>query len=345
MAARMPTPPGQLPLFADPSPPPPAPASSPFADRNSSRLRDWADMGVFLGTSSWKYPGWGGQVYNRKYASKRQFEDTFIAEYATLFPTVCADFALYDFPHASTMARIANATPEHFRLSLKVTDRITVQRYPGLPRFGAMAGKVNPDFLNVDLFAEAFVRPLEALGPKVGAVILEFSEFATGSGMDMWAFAEAMDGFLPQLPRHLEYGVEVRNRDFLQAPYLGVLARHKVAHVLNNWTRMPSIHQQLQVPGTLDAPHGVLRALLKPGRKYAEAVEKFQPYTHVQEENPELRQGLVESVERAVEEGRKLFAYVNNRAEGNAPGTIDAILEKLEPARGRRKALHRQARP
>ncbi len=37
-------------------------------------------------------------------------------------------------------------------------------------------------------------------------------------------------------------------------------------------------------------------------------------------------------------EGRKLFAYVNNRAEGNAPLTIDAVLEKLEPTRRKRRA-------
>ena len=79
------------------------------------------------------------------------------------------------------------------------------------------------------------------------------------------------------------------------------------------------------------------RALLKPGRLYADAVERFQPYERIQEENPELRDGLVQSVERAVAEGRKLFAYVNNRAEGNAPLTIDAVLEKLEPTRGRRR--------
>ena len=323
---------GQLALFGEPPPP-----TSAYVERNRERLRDWAALGIYFGTSSWKYPGWTGQVYNRPYTSQRQFEDTCIAEYATLFPTVCADFALYDFPHLTTMRRIADATPPHFRLSLKVTDRVTVQRFPMLPRFGALAGQLNPDFLNVDLFAESFVAPLAPLGDKVGTVIFEFSEFAPHTGMDTVAFAERMDAFLPQLPTHLRYGVEVRNRAFLDPLYLRVLAKHKVAHVLNNWTRMPPIVQQLEVPGTMEAPHGVIRALLKPGRKYAEAVEKFQPYTHIQEENLELRDGLVQSVERAVEQGRQLFSYVNNRAEGNAPGTIDAILEKLEPTRRRKK--------
>ena len=323
--------PNQLPLFAEP-----APRQPELLARLQPRLRAWADDGIYFGTSSWKYPGWQGQVYNKTYKSKRAFEETCIAEYAETFPTVCADFALYDFPHATTMRRIADATPQHFTLSLKVTDRITILRYPTLPRFGANAGRENPDFLNAELFHDAFLQPLAELRGKVGAIIFEFSTFAPASGMDVGQFAERMDAFLAKLPPGFHYAVEVRNREFLQPAWLDVLKRHHVAHVLNNWTRMPPILEQLHVPGALPAEFGVIRALLKPGRAYAEAVERFQPYTHIHEENPELRAGLVESVERAVAEGRKLFAYVNNRAEGNAPLTIDAVLEKLEPSRRRR---------
>ena len=43
-------------------------------------------------------------VYNRTYPSKKAFDQECIAEYAELFPTVCADFALYDFPDAGTDA-------------------------------------------------------------------------------------------------------------------------------------------------------------------------------------------------------------------------------------------------
>lgn len=323
---------GQLALFAEPPPP-----KSPYVQRNQARLREWAEDGIYFGTSSWKYPGWQGLVYNRPYRSQKAFEQTCIAEYAETFPTVCADFALYDFPRAETMAQLAEATPEHFKLSLKCTDRITMLQFPTLPRYGALAGKDNPDFLNLPLFGEQFLQPLEQLHGKVGAIIFEFSTFAKTSGMDVQHFAAAMDTFLAQLPKGLTYAVEVRNREFLTAEYLQVLENHQVAHVLNNWTRMPSIREQLQLAGTMAGPTSVIRALLKPGRPYAEAVEKFQPYERIQEELPDLREGLVQSVERAVEEGRKLFSYVNNRAEGNAPLTIDAVLEKLEPIRGRRR--------
>jgi hypothetical protein len=35
-------------------------------------------------------------------------------------------------------------------------------------------------------------------------------------------------------------------------------------------------------------------------------------------------------VRRCVAEGRQLYAYVNNRAEGNSPKTIEAILDILD---------------
>ena len=143
----------QLSLFADAAPPKPE-----LLARLQPRLRAWAEDGIYFGTSSWKYPGWQGQIYHKAYKSQRAFEQTCIAEYAETFPTVCGDFALYDFPHPTTMRRIADATPEHFTLSLKVTDRITIFRYPALPRYGSHAGRENNDFLNPDLFQAAFLR-------------------------------------------------------------------------------------------------------------------------------------------------------------------------------------------
>jgi hypothetical protein len=103
-----------------------------------------------------------------------------------------------------------------------------------------------------------------------------------------------------------------------------------VAHVLNSWTKMPPIIEQIQLAGVLSAKFSVARALLRPGRTYQDAVEMFQPYEAIKEENPEIRLGLAETVRRCVAEGKQLYAYVNNRAEGNSPKTIEAILDILD---------------
>ena len=139
-----------------------------------------------------------------------------------------------------------------------------------------------------------------------------------------------MDGFFAKLPKGYAYAIEVRNREFLTGEYLTMIQSHGIAHVLNSWTRMPPIIEQLQVSGVLSAPFSVARALLKPGRTYQEAVETFQPYDAIREENPELRLGLAEAARRCLADGRQLYAYVNNRAEGNSPKTIEAILDMLD---------------
>lgn len=303
---------------------------SEYVLRNRERLQRWASKGIHFGSSSWKYPGWKGTIYNRMYKSKRSFNEHCLEEYAGVFSTVCADFALYDFPDASQMKLIHDATTGAFKVSLKVTDRITIKRYPSLPRFGALAGTVNPDFLNVELFEDAFLRPIEELGKKRGAIIFEFSTFHQNSGIAYGQYVDLLDAFLSRLPKGHEYAVELRNSGFLTTEYLQMLASHNVAHVLNNWTRMPPIIDQIKIAGILTTSFSVARALLKPGRTYEQAVELFQPYDAVKEENPELRMGLVESIHRCIAEGRSLYAYVNNRAEGNSPKTIEGILDMLD---------------
>src|SRR6516164_6836842 len=54
-----------------------------------------AAKGVYVGTSSWKYEGWFGQLYTparyeyRGKFAKTRFERDCLAEYAEVFKTVC----------------------------------------------------------------------------------------------------------------------------------------------------------------------------------------------------------------------------------------------------------------
>lgn len=308
---------------------PQVPASE-YVARNKERIQRWASKGIRFGTSSWKYAGWKDLIYTRQYPSKKAFEQECLAEFSELFPTVTADFALYDFPKEEKMQAIHDQTTDHFKLSLKVTDRITIKRYPNIPRYGANAGTQNPDFLNVELFEDAFLKPIEALKAKRGVIIFEFSTFHPNSGVTLETFGEMVNTFLGRLPKEYEYAVELRNSEFLTIEYFTMLASHGVAHVLNNWTRMPPILNQIQLAGVLTAPFSVARALLKPGRTYEQAVEMFHPYDRIKEENPELRLGIIEAVRKCLDEGRSLYVYVNNRAEGNSPKTIEGILNGLD---------------
>src|SRR5262245_58077386 len=116
-----------------------------------------AHQGVYLGTSSWKYEGWLHQLYTparyeyRGKMAKTRFQRECLSEYAEVFKTVCVDAAYYTFPSEQYLARMVNQAPDDFLFGLKVTDTITIKKYPNLDRFGEQAGKPNENFLNAEL--------------------------------------------------------------------------------------------------------------------------------------------------------------------------------------------------
>ncbi len=160
------------------------------------------------------------------------------------------------------------------------------------------------------------MEPLEPYRARIPVLIFEFG----ARGASLREFAAALDPFLGQLPATFRYAIEVRNRDYLQPLYFDCLRSHGVAHVLNAWARMPLLSEQMALPGAFPADFTVVRALLRQGRPYEEAVERFRPYDKVQDENPEARESLRALIQRMREERRTSYIFVNNRLEGNAPG-------------------------
>lgn len=131
----------------------------------ATQLRELAQHGVFVGTSSWKYPGWRGMLYDearytyRGRFAETRFEKQCLAEYAEVFKTVCVDAAYYKFPDHRYLDGMVSQVPPDFLFAFKVTDEITIKKFTNLPRFGLRAGKSNENFLNAGLFASAFLKP------------------------------------------------------------------------------------------------------------------------------------------------------------------------------------------
>ncbi len=59
------------------------------------------------------------------------------------------------------------------------------------------------------------------------------------------------------------------------------------------------------------------------------AKKRAEPYTKIVGELPEMRRETVELVRKAVVENRRAYVLVNNRSEGNAPLTVQALTEML----------------
>ena len=71
----------------------------------------------------------------------------------------------------------------------------------------------------------------------------------------------------------------------------------------------------------------------------------FEPYERVQEPNPELRLDLIRLMEEAVRRRIEALIVVNNRVEGNAPGTIRAVLDEWRTGRSARAASASRSGP
>jgi uncharacterized protein YecE (DUF72 family) len=77
---------------------------NPRREALAQKATDLAAQGVYIGTSSWKYPGWRGQIYDsQRYEYRGKFALTrfnreCLWEYAEVLRTVCVDAAYYNFP-------------------------------------------------------------------------------------------------------------------------------------------------------------------------------------------------------------------------------------------------------
>jgi uncharacterized protein YecE (DUF72 family) len=286
---------------------------------------------IRFGTSTWTYDGWSGEVYHRAYRGAQPARR--LEEYARypLFRTVGIDSAFYEPPAEPVLTAYARALPPGFPCVSKVWDRITARRFNQDARWGNLAGQRNPDFLNADLFKEAVLAPYaRAFRDHAGAFVFEFQAMRGKDLPEPAAWAAELDAFLGRLPGNFRYAVELRNPELLTDAHGTVLASHGVAHVFNSWTGMPTIGEQLELPWAFSAGFTVARALLRPGRAYADAVKLFEPYDRIRDPQPEVRQDLLRLIAEAVKRRMEALILVNNRLEGNAPGTIRALVEMLE---------------
>ena len=316
-----------LPLFEEPQ---------PEAKQNlGPKLARLASQQLYMGTSSWKYEGWLDQVYTperyfvRGRFSRRKFEAECLAEYAETFPVVCGDFSFYQFPTAEFWQKLFGSSPSALKIALKVPEEITVRVFPIHARYGGRAGVPNPNFLNAELLKSEFLDLLEPFAHRVAVVIFEFGSMPKSAFGTTAEFLNVLEPLLLVLPRSYRYAVEIRNPEFLEPHYFELLAEQNIAHVFNSWTRMPSISHQMRVQSAFTADFVVARALLRMGRKYERAVQQFAPYRAIQEPNHEVREALRNLLIRAKQRAEPAYIFVNNRLEGNAPGTIEAVVDSL----------------
>ena len=244
-----------------------------------------------------------------------------------LFRTVGNDSTFYRPPTSNQLRNYLKQIPEDFEMCCKVWEELTIHTFSSHPRYGTKAGQANPRFLDAGLFKEVVLAPYREAGfePHTGPFLFEFQRHAIPAR----DFVAKLDTFFAQLPHDFSYAVEIRNAGMVGPLYRDMLAGHGVAHVYNHWSYMPSLAEQHQKMGSYTAPFTVQRLLTPLKMSYEAAKRRAEPYDKIVGELPDMRKEALVLIKDAIGQNRRAYVLVNNRLEGNAPLTVQALTDLL----------------
>lgn len=282
--------------------------------------------GLYLGGSTWSFPGWAGTVYDGDYTESKLAREG-LGAYGRypLFRAAGIDRTFYRPVPAEELARYAAQVPEDFRFLVKAHEAITLPRFPDRPRYGAVRGQDNPQFLDAAYATDAVVAPfVEGLGGKAGALLFQFGPQGLGGPR----FADRLHAFLAALPRGPVYAVEVRQRELLTPAYAEALAATGACPCLNVYPRMPEIRAQAVLTGAERGRILILRWMLA-GGTYEEAGKRYAPFNRLAAPDPAARRAIAELARGALAEGQPFLATINNNAEGCAPLSAVELVKEI----------------
>jgi uncharacterized protein YecE (DUF72 family) len=81
---------------------------------------------------------------------------------------------------------------------------------------------------------------MDVLGTKLGPIVFQFPFFGKSAFQDRHEFLDRLTPFLAKLPPGYKFSIEIRNRNWLDAEFAGLLRDRGIALVLQDrwsWTR------------------------------------------------------------------------------------------------------------
>lgn len=282
---------------------------------------------LYLGASSWSFPGWQGIVYNRRYPEAILAKEG-LAAYARhpLLRTVGIDRSYYAPLSSEVYREYANQAPRHFRFVVKACESCvgaTVRRSANEPEVP------NPLFLDPDYAAEELVAPmLEGLKEKAGVLLFQFPPQTGLLPGDYRDFRLRLENFLNQLPAGPVYAVELRNRSLLTPDYFQMIRDAPAVHCFNVHPRSLPLDRQVELAEPRDSTL-LVRWMLHPGLEYEEAKKRYAPFDSLVDPQPAARSQIAQLCREALDRDDEAFVIVNNKAEGSAPLSVLALAELM----------------
>lgn len=260
---------------------------------------------IRLGTCAWSFDDWKGNFYPEKIAPAAM-----LPFYARYFSAVEIDSTFYATPAASAVEAWSARTPPHFRFTAKMPKAITHEK-----RLRACERET-----------DLFLQSLRPLGEKLGAVLLQFSEwFEPGGGN-----AAALQTWLEQHGRRgVRLALELRHPAWRSPEMLELLRAHGVALAWNDLSRLedaasePARHPEPTVPFVYARLMGDQKTKFRPdgGRVHR--------YGSLMWPRSAALRAWAERLRLAGLAGAEVYVFVNNHYEGSSPLTCERLAREL----------------
>jgi uncharacterized protein YecE (DUF72 family) len=295
---------------------PPSPAALAAAQKLSAFIH--------LGTSSWSYAGWNGLLYDGAYAETKLAREGLGAYSAhPLLRTVGIDRTFYAPIAERDYQHYASQVPSHFRFLVKAPMAIT----SSYVRSDDGKFSDSPFFLDAHYAIDEFIAPCTAgLGSKLGPMVFQFPPQGRQHTHNPDAWINNLYRFLRRLPPGFLYAVEIRDTELLTHRFFMCLKTAGVKFCIASHAKMPNPSVQIAAMNAVMEPGAlVARWSLHSGFKYADAKARYFPFNQLVDPDLDSRASLATAALAAVEAGYPAFVIVNNKAEGSAPLSIEAL--------------------
>jgi uncharacterized protein YecE (DUF72 family) len=268
-----------------------------------------------FGTSSWGEKSWVGPFY-----PKGTRPGDFLSVYASEFDTVEADNTYYGVPRPQMVEGWERKTPDGFTLCAK---------FPRSVVHGGDAARPDPEHvLGPEAVAEEtalFFESMSRLGAKCGPLILQFPFFNRSVFPERDVFLERLGAYLDTLPGGYRYGVELRNKYWIDETLLAFLRERGVALVLVDLAYMPH-PAGLWKKWDLVTTDFVYCRLIG-DRKAVDA--KTKTFDRIVLDQSERLARWAELLSELTLRVPETFVFANNHYAGHGPATIRELAARL----------------
>ena len=242
-----------------------------------------------IGTQGWSYADWVGSFY-----PPGAKQEDWLPFYGRVFDTVELDTTFYHPPRPSVVRSWARHSPEGFRFSAKVPQRITHES-----RLSNMGERM-----------KEFVDALAPLGEKLGPLLVQLpAEFERDPGT-----VGVLDRFLAAAPRDVQLAVEFRHASWQGAETCDLLRRYRVALAWTEWRDLPRVTE-------VTADFLYVRWL---GDR-----RQIERYDRVQVDRSAEFGAWEADLKRVLPEVREVYGYFNNHWAGHSPASANEMKQRL----------------